>query len=545
MKKVFIISFFLLSFSGCYHNSNNLDHLNLEHIKVNSHSSSGKYLSATYSIFKGDVFTANTILNSVGNNETLLELQFYSNLVSGNFKVANNISTSSILKNKNNFLYKIPKFAISFKNKNFEKSLKIAKKNKNFFGFNKIVSLLEYWLFLSKLNVKENLFIDNNYNFKLPLHKLLILQNFYDIKKLKKIADYNLNLKSLSNTDILFLAGYYFQINDMKTFEQLIRDRLSDEFDKDQIITNFSSSKNIFNTTPNFQMILSSYLHNISYAYDEKKELSSPYIKILLELSIFIHSKMDISNYSLAELYILEKSNTIALKKLNSISEDSFFSLSGNLKKLSIIKASKDIKAYEKLLYKQNKKWPNNNLILYKLANFYKSNKNYNKAIIVFKKLILKDIKNNHLLFLYSICLDKIGKWEEANQILLKIIESDIRDPYSRNYLSYNLALKNQNLDLALTLIKKAITLKPNNGFFLDTLGWVLYQRNDFNSAIFYLEKAVTLNPNNSEIIDHLGDCYLMLGRMNEAIFEWKKALQFEKSSILVNIIIEKINKYE
>ena len=331
----------------------------------------------------------------------------------------------------------------------------------------------------------------------------------------------------------------------MKTFEQLIRDRLSDEFDKDQIITNFSSSKNIFNTTPNFQMILSSYLHNFSYAYDEKKELSSPYIKILLELSIFIHSKMDISNYSLAELYILEKSNTIALKKLNSISEDSFFFLFVNLKKLSIIKASKDIKAYEKLLYKQNKKWPNNNLILYKLANFYKSNKNYNKAIIVFKKLILKDIKNNHLLFLYSICLDKIGKWEEANQILLKIIESDIRDPYSRNYLSYNLALKNQNLDLALTLIKKAITLKPNNGFFLDTLGWVLYQRNDFNSAIFYLEKAVTLNPNNSEIIDHLGDCYLMLGRMNEAIFEWKKALQFEKSSILVNIIIEKINKYE
>ena len=545
MKKIFIISFFLLSFSGCYNSAINLDQLNLEHIKINSHSSSGKYLSAKYSIFKGDVFSANKILNSVGNNATLLELQFYSNLVSGNFKIANTISMSSKLKNKNNFLYKIPKFAISFKNSDFEKSLKIARQNNNFFGFNKIVSLLEYWLYLSKLNIKENLFIDKNYNFKLPLHKLLILQNFYNINKLKKIADYNLNLKSLSNTDILFLAGYYFQINDMQTFEYLIRDRLSDEFDKDKIIINFSSSKNIYNTTPNFQIILSSYLYNISYNSDENKELSSPYIKILLEMSIYIYSKMDISKYSLAELYTLEKSNTIALKKLDSINEDSFFSLSGNLKKLSIFKSLKDIKLYEINLYAQNKKWPNNNLILYKLANFYKSNKNYNKAVIIFKKLILKDNTSSHLLFLYAICLDKLGKWEEANKILLKIIESDIRDPYSRNYLSYNLALKNQNLDLALILIKKALTLKPNNSFFLDTLGWVQYQKNDFHSALFYLEKAVTLNPNNSEIIDHLGDCYLMLGRVNEAIFEWKKALQYEKNSIVVNSIIEKINKYE
>ena len=98
MKKIIFISFFLLSFSGCYISS---DNLNVQHTKFKSHSQSGKYLSANYSILKGDVFSANKILKSGENNLTLLELQFFSNLVSGNFEIANSISNLTMLKNRN------------------------------------------------------------------------------------------------------------------------------------------------------------------------------------------------------------------------------------------------------------------------------------------------------------------------------------------------------------------------------------------------------------------------------------------------------------
>ena len=517
MKIIFIISFFLFSFSGCYINSNNL---NVKNIKIYNHSQSGRYLSASYSIFKGDVFSANKILKLGKKNLNLLELEFFSNLVSGNFEIANTISNSPLLKDKNNFLYQIPKFAISFKNKNFYKSLKIAKENKNNFGFNKITELLDYWVNLSKAKINGNLFSYNNFNFQLSLHKLLILENFYDIKELKKIADYNLSLKSLSNNDLLLLAGYYYRLNEIEIFEKIIRNKLSKRFNKEYIIENFSSDQNPFNTLPNFQMILSSFLHNISFGLDANKEISSTYIKILLEMSVYFYPNMDISNYSLAELYSLEKLDKIALKKLKNIQERSFFALPANLKKLSIIKSLNQMKAYKDLLFVQYKKWPNNKFILNNLANFYKLNKNYLAAIKIFKILIAKDNKNNNLLFLYSYCLEKIGKSDQANLILLKIIKSDDQDAYSRNYLAYNLALKKENLDLALTLIKRALIINPNNGFFLDTLGWVQYQRNDYNSALFYLEKALTYNPNSPEIMDHLGDCYLMLGRFNEAKYE-------------------------
>jgi predicted negative regulator of RcsB-dependent stress response len=62
---------------------------------------------------------------------------------------------------------------------------------------------------------------------------------------------------------------------------------------------------------------------------------------------------------------------------------------------------------------------------------------------------------------------------------------------------------------------------------------------------LFFLEKAIILEPTSSEIIDHLGDCYLMLGRINEAKYEWKKALQYEKKTHILNIINQKIKKYE
>ena len=141
--------------------------------------------------------------------------------------------------------------------------------------------------------------------------------------------------------------------------------------------------------------------------------------------------------------------------------------------------------------------------------------------------------------------LDKLGKWDLAKKILLNLLKKILMIAYSLNYLSYSLSLKKQNLDLALSLIKKAIKIDPNNGFFLDTLGWVQYQRKDYKSAVFYLEKAVTLEPNSSEIINHLGDCYLMLGRINEAKYEWKKALQYETEIKYITMIKEKINKYE
>ena len=149
------------------------------------------------------------------------------------------------------------------------------------------------------------------------------------------------------------------------------------------------------------------------------------------------------------------------------------------------------------------------------------------------------------MLFLYASNLDKVNKWEDAKNLFLKLLEKNPEDTYSLNYISYRLSLRDEDLGYALKLIKKALTLDPENGYFLDTIGWIEFKRKNFKNAVFYLEKATSILPNSPEVLDHLGDCYFKLGRKKEAVYQWKRALKYEEDKIIIKKISQKIREIE
>ena len=537
----FIIIFLTISFYGCTMNSNISKLSDMEVTNKKSPSINALYLSANYSISKGDAYTAAKTLNSNIKDLELLKLKFISNLISGNFKQAYNISNSLNINNKNGPVYELPKFALTLKNFELEQSLLVAKKIKKFLNLHDIVPLISYWL----LHLKEKRDLNFDYISKdISIYKLLILENFYGSKKLKKIVDKNINLKNLNNNDLLLLAGYYFRVNDIDKFKTIIQKNLPNQFDKKLLIKNIYKTKNIFNEVPDLNIILASKIYN-NVKVNNLQEYSYSHLKILLELALYLYPKMDIAKYSLAEIYDDQKSKEIALKKLNSISSESFFYLPSNLKKLSILKSSKLNSEHKKHLFKIKDKWPNNKFIMLQMADYFKSKSNFYKAIQIYKKIIENHGENNRLLFLYASSLDKMGDWHKAKELLITILKKDPEETYTLNYFAYSLALRDEELDLALNHIKKALSLDPNNGFFLDTLGWVEFKRENYMSAVFYLEKSIMILPRSSEVMDHLGDCYLMLGRTKEAVYEWKKALKYENNITVITSIKDKLNKYE
>ena len=537
----FIIIFLTISFYGCTMNSNISKFSDIEVTNKKSPSINALYLSANYSISKGDAYTAAKTLNSNIKDLELLKLKFISNLISGNFKQAYNISNSLNINNKNGPVYELPKFALTLKNYELEQSLLVAKKIKKFLNLHDVVPLINYWLL--HLNEKKNLNFD--YISKdISIYKLLILENFYASKKLKKIVDENINLKNLNNNDLLLLAGYYFRVNDIDKFKTIIQKNLPNQFDKKLLIKNISKTKNIFNEVPDLNIILASKIYN-NVKVNNLQEYSYSHLKILLELALYLYPNMDIAKYSLAEIYDDQKSKEIALKKLNSISSESFFYLPSNLKKLSILKSSRLNAEHKKHLFKIKDKWPNNKFIMLQMADYFKSKSNFYEAIQIYKKIIENHGENNRLLFLYASSLDKMGDWHKAKELLIKILKTDPEETYTLNYFAYSLALRDEELDLALNHIKKALSLDPNNGFFLDTLGWVEFKRENYMSSVFYLEKSIMILPRSSEVMDHLGDCYLKLGRTKEAVYEWKKALKYENNITVINSIKDKLNKHE
>ena len=537
----FIIIFLTISFYGCTMNSNISKFSDIEVTNKKSPSINALYLSANYSISKGDAYTAAKTLNSNIKDLELLKLKFISNLISGNFKQAYNISNSLNINNKNGPVYELPKFALTLKNYELEQSLLVAKKIKKFLNLHDVVPLINYWL----LHLKEKKDLNFDYISKdISIYKLLILENFYASKKLKKIVDENINLKNLNNNDLLLLAGYYFRVNDIDKFKTIIQKNLPNQFDKKLLIKNISKTKNIFSEVPDLNIILASKIYN-NVKVNNLQEYSYSHLKILLELALYLYPNMDIAKYSLAEIYYDQKSKEIALKKLNSISSESFFYLPSNLKKLSILKSSKLNAEHKKHLFKIKDKWPNNKFIMLQMADYFKSKSNFYEAIQIYKKIIENHGENNRLLFLYASSLDKMGDWHKAKELLIKILKKDPEETYTLNYFAYSLALRDEELDLALNHIKKALSLDPNNGFFLDTLGWVEFKRENYTSSVFYLEKSIMILPRSSEVMDHLGDCYLKLGRTKEAVYEWKKALKYENNITVINSIKDKLNKHE
>ena len=77
-------------------------------------------------------------------------------------------------------------------------------------------------------------------------------------------------------------------------------------------------------------------------------------------------------------------------------------------------------------------------------------------------------------------------------------------------------------------MIEKAVEQRPEDGYIVDSLGWVLYRFGEFDRALKHLERAVELRPVDPVINDHFGDALWMVGRKIEARFQWKRALSFE-----------------
>ena len=92
------------------------------------------------------------------------------------------------------------------------------------------------------------------------------------------------------------------------------------------------------------------------------------------------------------------------------------------------------------------------------------------------------------------------------------------------NYLGYSWVDMNMNLDQAMDLIRKAVDLRPGDGYIVDSLGWAYYKLGKFDDAVRELERAVSLKPDDAVLNDHLGDAYWRAGRRLEATFQWAHA---------------------
>lgn len=124
-----------------------------------------------------------------------------------------------------------------------------------------------------------------------------------------------------------------------------------------------------------------------------------------------------------------------------------------------------------------------------------------------------------------SICLDELGRVGAARRVLETLRQEYPDDAEVANSFGYFLAEKDTDLDLAEELVREALAVEPNNGAYLDSLGWVFYRRGAYEDAFDYLVRAVNMLPEDPVVLEHLGRTLQAMGRHREAEQTYERAL--------------------
>lgn len=135
------------------------------------------------------------------------------------------------------------------------------------------------------------------------------------------------------------------------------------------------------------------------------------------------------------------------------------------------------------------------------------------------------------VIFQRGAMFERMKNFDGAEAEFRKVLSGDPDNAGALNYLGYMLADRDVRLEEAQKMISRALEIDPQNGAYLDSLGWVLYRQNRLEQAEDNLRRALELIKGDPTVHDHLGDVYLKEGKVREAITQWQTSLsEWEKT---------------
>ena len=197
----------------------------------------------------------------------------------------------------------------------------------------------------------------------------------------------------------------------------------------------------------------------------------------------------------------------------------------------------KDAGRAVKFLTEARRRFPGAPEIVYYLALAQREAKHTQQAVATFEEALHEaeldqdnEIVNAKFYFNYGATAERAGLYEKAADLLRKSIALDPANAAEAyNYLGYMWVDHNMHLEEAEGMIKRALQIEPNNGSYLDSLGWLEFRQGKFDQALADLLRAAkNLEHDDSVVFEHIGDTYLKLNRVPQALEAWQKALALD-----------------
>jgi len=268
---------------------------------------------------------------------------------------------------------------------------------------------------------------------------------------------------------------------------------------------------------------------------------------IYLQMALYLEPDYPFALAALANAYEASKRYQQAINAYNRIPKDTPLRSAIDIRNAFNLNSLGRVEDAKKLLDNLADRYPNDIRPLDALGNIMRVHKRYEDAISYYTRAIalIKKPQKKHWSFFYArgTCYERVKQWPKAEADLQKALELYPNQPMTLNYLGYSWIDQNRHLHEGMSLIERAVKLKPDDGYIVDSLGWAHYKLGNFEEAAIHLERAVELRPQDPVLNDHLGDAYWRVGREREARFQWGQSLTLSPEPENEKIIKQKLEK--
>ena len=172
---------------------------------------------------------------------------------------------------------------------------------------------------------------------------------------------------------------------------------------------------------------------------------------------------------------------------------------------------------------------------IFDYAEFLKNNEKFKESIKYYSKVIniagKKHDLYGQLVEGRGVAYERSDQWNKAETDLLNALNVSPDDAYIINYLAYTWIEKGININKSLDMLKRANTLRPSDGYIIDSLGWAFFKLKNYKEAKKYLQLAVKSMASDPIINDHYADSLWMNNDSLQARYYWNYVLKLKKTN--------------
>lgn len=173
-------------------------------------------------------------------------------------------------------------------------------------------------------------------------------------------------------------------------------------------------------------------------------------------------------------------------------------------------------------------------------AQLLRELKQWREAWKVLEQATQRFPQDPDLLYDLAMVAEKLGKLDDMEALLRKVIQLAPDNAGAYNALGYSLADRNVRLPEARQLIEQALALRPGDPFITDSLGWVAFREGKLEEARSLLAQAYAARPD-AEIAAHLGEVLWLQGQRDEALSRWREGLARDRQNETLQETIKRL----